>query len=305
VALREGGITAPILVLSPLAPEALPRALGAALTLTIPDEAHAAQTSVQAQKMSISADIHLKLDTGMHRIGFPHDKISDILHAAAMPGLRVTGTFSHFTESDDLTSPFTDAQYARFMAALDKLLQSGFNPGLRHIANSAAILRRTYDLDMVRAGIAFYGLSALGENGLPALREAGFRPALSVKSHIACVQHVATNEGIGYSRTYVTENPATLAIIPAGYADGFGRLLSNRGHVLIRGQAAPIRGNVCMDQTMVDITHIPNAQLGDEVVLIGTQDDSEITAEQLAALQQTIPYEIITRLGKRLDRAIL
>ena len=307
IALREAGMETPILVLSPLAPAELPRALHAGLAVTLPGAEHAEQAAALAQREGQPLNVHIKIDTGMHRIGFPHTDTKAILRAAALPGLRMEGMFSHFADSDNPDAAYTDLQYERFLSTLEALRKNGLEPGIRHIANSAAILRHGYELDMVRAGIVFYGISPMDEAGMPnrILRADGFLPALSVRSHVSNILSLPAGETVGYGRSYTTERPCVIAAVPIGYADGYGRALSNRGHVLIHGQAAPIRGNVCMDQLMVEVTDIPAAALGDEVVLIGKQNENEITAEQLAALQNTIPYEIITRLGKRLDRLII
>jgi len=305
IELRENGITAPVLVFSILFPGELPRALAHGLTVTVSDEAHAAAIAAAAEAQGIVAEVHLKIDTGMHRIGFPHTAVGSILRAAAHPGLRVTGVYSHFAESDNVASAYTDEQFARFNEAVDELCRAGMAIPLRHIANSSAIFRKAYALDLVRTGIVFYGISPHGEDGVDAFRAQGFRPALAMKSRVSFVKTLPAGASIGYGRTCTLARETVVATIAVGYADGYGRVLSNRGQVLIRGAVAPILGNVCMDQMMADVTDIPDVCAGDEVVLIGRQGEREITAEHVAALQQTIPYEIVTRLGKRAARAVI
>ena len=305
IELRENGIEAPILVFSILFPEELPRALAHKLTLTVSSEAHAAAIAAEAKSQGLTAEVHLKLDTGMHRIGFPYNDTDSILRAAAHENLRTTGVYSHFAEADDFASAYTDEQFAHYNEAVDKLRQAGLPIPLRHMANSGALLRQAYALDMVRTGIAFYGISPYDEDKFADFRAQGFRPALAMKSRVSFVKNLAAGEGIGYSRTHTVTRGTIVATISVGYADGYGRLLSNRGQVLIHGHLAPILGNVCMDQMMADVTDIPGVHAGDEVVLIGTQGAQEITTEHIAALQQTIPYEIVTRIGKRAARKVL
>ena len=303
-ALRGAKINAPILVLSPLAPSALPPAAQADLMVTVPSEAHAAAVSAFAQAANRVMPVHIKIDTGMHRIGFPHSETDAVLRTARLPGLRVAGMFSHFADADAPGADYTDLQYARFLAATEALTRGGLDTGLRHIANSAGILRGKYAMDMVRAGIVFYGIAPSGLSGAAALRADGFLPALSLRSRVSFVCDVMPDEPVGYGGRYTTRRPSKLAAVSIGYADGYARALGNRGYVLIRGQAAALRGSVCMDQLVADVTDIPGVIPGDEVVLLGRQDKTEITAEGLAALQGTIPYEVVTRLGQRLGRVV-
>ena len=299
IELREANIDAPILLLSPIFPAELPGAITHNLTLCIPDEVHAAQASIQARALGVTAEAHCKIDTGMRRIGFPHDAPDAVLRAAALPGLRVTGLFSHFAESDTPISSFTDEQFARFLSAIDALRRNGLEVPLRHIANSAAVLRSGYEMDLVRTGIALYGINPLGKAALPAFRARGFAPALTWKTRVSFVKTLPPGESVGYGRTFTTWRQTDVATISIGYADGFPRFFSNRGQALVNGQFAPIIGNVCMDQTMLDVTDIPGITAGDEVILIGRQHENELTAEAFAAALQTIAYEVVTGIGPR------
>ena len=305
IALRKEGLDAPILLLSPVFPAELPGALTYGLTLCIPDEAHAAQASEAAVRLGLTAEAHCKIDTGMRRIGFPQDDPDTLLRAAALPNLRVTGLFSHFAESDTPISSFTDEQYARFMTAVDALRRRGLEVPLLHIANSAAVLRGGYALDLVRTGIALYGINPLGKAALPAFRARGFAPALTWKTRVSFVKTLSPGESVGYGRTFTTWRQTDVATISIGYADGFPRAFSNRGQALVNGQPAPIIGNVCMDQTMLDVTDIPGVSAGDEAVLIGRQSGNELTAEAFAAQLQTIAYEAVTGIGARVPRIVV
>ena len=302
IALRKDGINAPILLLSPIFAAELFGALTHKLTLCIPDEAHAEQASAQARALGMVAEVHCKIDTGMRRIGFPFDKPEAILRVASLPSLRVTGLFSHFAESDTPISSFTDEQYARFLSAVETLRQHGLEVPFRHIANSAAVLRGGYELDLVRTGITLYGINPLGEADLSAFRALGFTPALTWKTRLSFTKSLPPGESVGYGRTFTTKRRTDIATISIGYADGFSRLFSNCGRVLVRGQFASIVGNVCMDQTMLDVTDIPGAAMGDEVVLIGKQNGNEHTVESVASQLQTIAYEVVTGLSPRVPR---
>ena len=306
VELRESGIMAPILVFSAVFPGELSRALSNRLTLTVPGEENAEHISVQARAQGVTAEVHIKIDTGMGRIGFLSQDTTGVLRAAGKPGLRVTGVYSHFADADDLSSRYTAEQFERFTDALSRLRQGGLDVPLRHMSNSsAALYHREYGLDMVRVGLAYYGLCPAEIAGVDAFCAMGFTPALAVKSHVAFVKTIGAGQTIGYARTFETRCETTVATVAVGYADGYGRLLSNNGSALIHGYSAPVIGNICMDQMMVDVTGIPDVCAGEEVVLVGKQGGLELRAEYLAALQQTIPYEIVTRLGKRAQRVFL
>ncbi|MBF6590496.1 MAG: alanine racemase, partial [Ktedonobacterales bacterium] len=217
----------------------------------------------------------------------------------ALPGLLVEGVFTHFATADSADRTYTQRQLDRFTAVLAALEAAGLRPPLVHAANSAATLTLPEArFDLVRPGVALYGLHPSEEVRLPA----GFRPALGFKTQVAQVKEIPPGEGISYGATYITTAPTRIAVLPVGYADGFRRAPTNWGEVLIRGQRAPLLGRVSMDQCMVDVTRIRGVRQGDEVVLIGRQGSDELTAEAVAARLGTISYEVVAELLARVPR---
>ena len=220
-------------------------------------------------------------------------------YADDMPQIVVEGIYTHFATADERDQAYAQRQLARFHTVLAALDAAGLRPPIVHAANSAATLALPESrFDLVRPGIALYGLHPSADVALPA----GFRPGLSFKTQIAQVKEVPPGEGISYGATYITERPERIATLPVGYADGFRRGPANWGEVLIRGRRAPVRGRVCMDQTMVSVQHIPEARAGDEVVLIGAQGSDHITAEEVATHLGTNNYEVVSALLARVPR---
>jgi alanine racemase len=216
-----------------------------------------------------------------------------------LPGLELEGIFTHFAMADALDTTHTQLQLARFQRVLQALDEKQLRPPVVHAANSAAIIRfPEAHFDMVRPGIALYGLDPSTEVRLPS----GFRPSLSFKTQVAQVKDVPAGECISYGCTYVTERATRVAVLPVGYADGFRRGPTNWGSVLIHGQEAPLLGRVCMDQCMIDVSHIPQTRVGDEVVLIGRQGSATLTAEQVAQRLGTINYEVVSEILARVPR---
>lgn len=254
---------------------------------------------------SAPVKIHIKIDTGMQRLGFcycdsPMDEsaIGDIVKVCKLQNLHPEGIFTHFAESDNKkeTDDFTDKQFSRFTEIIDLLKKENITFKYRHCANSAAILtHHEKQLDAVRAGIIIYGLYP----SVDMMKDFDIRPVMSLKSIVSMVKTVPSGQTIGYGRTYKAEKDLKIATVPVGYADGYPRHLSNKGYVIINGKKANIVGNVCMDQIMVDITDIPDVKLGDEVLLFGESQGNIIPADELAELCGTIGYEIISNLGKR------
>jgi alanine racemase len=242
---------------------------------------------------------HLKIDTGMNRLGFRHDNLRRTLPPVlASPHLTFDAVYTHFATADAPESPFMEEQRARFDLAAAALGALGLGGVPRHAANSAALLRDTRTwYDWVRPGLLLYGIvpPPLAATGL------GLCPALSLTSRIVAVKGVRTGEGVGYGLRWTAEAPHTIAIVPAGYADGLDTRASGRTSVLIRGRRAPIVGSVCMDMIMVDVTG-QDVSPGDEVVLIGRQGDDEITAREIAAAIGSITWEVLCRLGARVER---
>ena len=298
--LRQAGITAPILVLSGIFPEDMSLLQELNLTPVLPSRDALLMAGRRGTPRSAPLPVHLKVDTGMSRLGLTREEFLDLLRSDWPPTLRLEGLMSHLASADAREAESAEAQLARFRDLLDAAKAAGLAVPAAHIANSAAILRfpASY-FDCVRPGLMLYGYV----NGPTAA--ADLRPALSWKTRIMQVKQVGAGQPVSYGGTFVTSRPSTLAILPVGYADGYSRALSNRGHVLVGGRAVPIVGRVCMDLTVVDVTALPEARPGDEAMLLGRQGAAAITADDLAAWQDTISYEVLCRISPRLTRVYL
>jgi alanine racemase len=301
VSLRQAGVRTEILVFGALSVSDLSGVFEHDLTPTIssPSAGRALQQAAAAR--SVRLRYHLKIDTGMNRLGFRHDNLGRTLPALlASENLDMVGAYTHLATADDPEDPLIGEQRDRFERALADAQRLGARPRLRHAANSAALLRDSrlwYDL--VRPGLLLYGLvpPPLGST-LPLV------PVMSLRSRIVAVKGVRAGERVGYGGRFRPEQPAKIAIVPAGYADGLDARLEGRGHVLVRGRRVPIVGSVCMDMLTIDVTGLP-AEPGDEVVIIGAQGDEtlqRIDAREMAAAIGTIPYEILCRIGSRIER---
>lgn len=300
LALRRAGITAPILVLGYTLPDMIHEALAADLTLTLTEHTQIQVAGEAARALQRTAPVHVKVDTGMGRFGLlPEEAVGFLRAVTGEPGLLLEGLFTHFAVADAADKTYTLAQFAVFEDIVDLAVQAGIPIPLRHVANSAATLDLlALHLDAVRPGIALYGLHPSDEVQ-PVLP---LRPALTLKSHVARVRTLPAGSSISYGRTYVTDRPLPVGVVPVGYGDGYHRLHSNRGAVLINGQRCPIVGRVCMDQFVVDLSLAGDVTAGDEVVLIGTQGDDHISAEEVARHAETINYEVTTGLTGRPPR---
>ncbi len=300
ISLRQAGIVAPILVMNYTPLGEIEEALRHDLTLTLSDLEPARSISAIASRLGRAATVHIKVDTGMGRFGLLPDEVLPFMQElAALPGVQVEGLYTHFAVADLADKDYTRQQFRRFQQVRDRLSAAGYRIPLCHAANSAATLDlpETH-LDAVRVGIAMYGLrpSSEVEPAVP------LRPALSLKSHVARVRTLPAGSSISYGRTYITPREMTVALVPVGYGDGYHRLISNRGAVLINGRRAPIVGRVCMDQVIVDVSQAGLVELNSEVVLIGSQGKERITAEEVATWAETINYEVVTALLPRVPR---
>ncbi len=301
--LRDAGISAPILVFGYVPLWQMREAVRLNLTITLYSLEAAQALSRAAQALERTVSVHVKVDTGMGRLGVRAEDVKGVIALVeaihALPGLALEGIFTHFAMADSTNQEHARLQLARFSTILAALDEHGLRPQLVHAANSAATLSLPEaHFDMVRPGIALYGLDPSPDVRLPE----GFRPALSFKTQVAQVKVVPEGECISYGCTYTTERPTLIATLPVGYADGFRRAPSTWGSVLIHGQEAPIIGRVCMDQCMVDVSHIPQTRVGDEVVLIGRQGDATLTAEEVARRLGTINYEVVSAILARVPR---
>lgn len=304
--LREAGVMAAVLVFGYTPPWQAREAVRLDLRATVFDLGSARALGQAAREQGREARVHVKVDTGMARLGLraedPAAIVAFFQELMRTPGLVVEGVYTHFATADGLDAFSRDyalRQLARFRETLTALDVAGLRPSIVHAANSAATLTLPEArFDMVRPGIAIYGLPPSEEVGLPE----GFAPALAFKTLVAQVKEVPAGEGISYGAMYVTDAPLRVATLPVGYADGFRRGPSNWGEALVRGRRAPLLGRVCMDQCMVDVTHIPGVEQGDEVTLIGRQGEDELTAQAVAARLGTSAYEVVSALLARVPR---
>ena len=309
--LRRQGIYRPILVLGYTDPAAAPILASNTITQTLFSEEYALQLAAEAAKAGCVVDCHVKIDTGMSRLGFyfqdiERDKeaVSVVAEACRRPGLIPEGIFTHFAVADggENGKAFTLKQFSCFMALIAELEKQGITFKIHHCANSGAILDYPeMHLDMVRAGVILYGM----EPSLSVEHHADFRPVLSLHSVISHVKEIEPGSDISYDRTFTAKERMRVATIPVGYADGYSRRLSNRGSVLIHGTRCPILGKVCMDQCMVDVSAVPQAKVGDTVTLIGRDGEDEITAAEIAGIMETIHYEVVCDISKRVTRVYL
>ncbi|MBV9787355.1 MAG: alanine racemase, partial [Chloroflexi bacterium] len=301
VMLREAAISAPILILGYTPPWQVRDALRHQVRLTIFDADVAREISVAAQELQLPAIVHVKVDTGMARLGLQPDEIPGFLRLLrGLPGLTVEGLFTHFATADSADERFAREQLRRFNTLLAALTAEDLRPPLVHAANSAAILRFSEaHFDLVRPGLAIYGLAPSLETPLPA----GFRPALGFKTEIAQVKTLPPGSPISYGGTFITARESRIATIPVGYADGFRRSPGWRS-VLVHGRRVPVVGRVAMDYAMLDVTELPSVRAGDEVVLIGCQGGDCISAEEVAEWLGTINYEVIATILPRVPRMV-
>jgi len=302
IRMRVAGIDAPILVLG-YTPAWLAReAVVHDVTLTLYDPDVARAYSRAATDLRRTVRIHVKIDSGMGRLGLlPDQAVPFIEQVRRLPGLDLEGIFTHFSVADEADLSYTRYQLGRFQEVLRQLAASGSTFRLVHCANSAALLRLPEShFNMVRLGLAMYGLQPSPHVTLPE----GFRPALAWKTSVAQVKTLPPGSYVSYGNTYRTEGERTIAVVPVGYADGFRRAPTRWQAVLVHGQRAPIVGRVCMDQTMLDVSHIPNVRVGDEVVLIGRQGEDTISAEEVAEWLGTINYEVISEILARVPRVV-
>ena len=302
VELREAGIDKPILVLGYTSPSLYGQNLKYDVEQTVYTMEAAEKMSEEAVKSGRTARIHIALDTGMTRIGVSPDEkgLAFVQAVQRLPGISVVGLFSHLSCADMADKTYTREQLARFDFFVELLEKNHISIPVKHVCNSAGIMEfDDHRYDMVRAGIILYGLYPSEEVRKEALELA---PAMEWKTHVVNIMEPEMNRGISYGATYVTDHPCRIATISIGYADGYPRSLSNKGWVLIHGKKAPIVGRVCMDQTMVDITDIPDVKMEDVVTLIGRDGEERISVEDMADLSGSFNYEFVCCLGKRIPR---
>ena len=298
VTLRRAGVRAEILVFGALGVSDVSGIFDYKLTPTVSTPSAGKALQEQAERRKVRLKYHLKIDTGMNRLGLRYDNLSRTLpDLLASEHLELVGLYTHFATADMPDHPLMEQQRTRFEAVREDLRARGIQPTVVHAANSAALLRDSrvwYDL--VRPGLLLYGVVPP-----PLASTLPLRPVLSLRSRIVAVKHIRAGESVSYGARFVAERPTRIAVLPAGYADGLDLRLAGRGAVLVRGRRAPIVGAVAMDMLMIDMTDI-EAYPGDEVVLLGTQGDERIDVREMAAAIGTIPWEILCRLGSRIER---
>ncbi len=304
IELRKSGIEKPILILGYTSPKLYEIALVNDITLTMFIPERIKLLSEAAKRMGKVAKVHLAIDTGMARIGWrvTEQSADEAAEAARMPNIMVEGMFSHFAVADSADKAPTIEQQDSYDRFVDMLEKRGVHVPIKHLNNSAGILGFDKYYDMVREGIILYGLYPSDD----VLHELGeqfvLKPAMELITHISHIKTVEKNQGIGYGHTFHAEQTMRVATIPIGYADGYPRELSNKAEVLIHGKRCRILGRVCMDQMMVDITHIPDAEMEDKVTLVGQDGNNFISVEELASAAHSFNYEFVCGIARRVPR---
>ncbi len=298
IILRELNIRKPILIMGDIFPKDIEEIINYEITPSISNLEIARLISRFGEKEDKEIPIHIKVDTGMGRFGFlPEELLRVIDEILTLSNLKLEGIFSHFSTAGT-DKEYVDLQFRRFLELISTLEREKVFFSVRHIANSPAVLFHPYTtMDMVRVGIAMYGINPI-EIDTPI----ELLPVMSLKSKILSIREIPNNWSVGYDRTFISEKPMRVGIIPIGYGDGIPFQLSNKGYVLVREKKAPILGRICMDYTIIDLTNIPEARLEDEVVIIGNQGEKRISANEIAKKCGEIPYSIITKLKGRIKR---
>ena len=305
IELREAGITKPILILGYTPKEQFRLVISYDVIQTVYRYEMAEELSAEAINQGKTAKIHIKVDTGMSRLGFNDtDKsLEDIKKIASLEGVSIEGIFSHFAKADEADRESVKGQIERFDKFYDLLKQEGIYIPLRHMSNSAGMIEYPEaEYDMIRCGIVSYGVYPSNEVSQDVF---SLQPAMDLKSHVVFIKEVEAGTGISYGSTYITKRKTRVATIPVGYADGYSRNMSNVGKVIIRKQYAPIIGRICMDYFMVDVTDIKDISEGDVVTLLGEEGSCKITIETLSEWSHSFPYEIMCTVGKRIPRVYL
>ncbi len=300
IILRQAGINAPIVVLGPLFREQIADLLAHQLTPVVSDLALLPDLARAAASLAAPYPIHLKVDTGMGRLGLTQSDVAALMTSQSFPAtLHLEGLMTHLADADGESGDVTEQQLVQFSRAIDTLTACGFSIPLIHAANSGGAVRFPQArFSLVRPGIMLYGYHTLPKSvTVPHLK-----PVLSLRSCVAQIRTIQAGHTVSYNGTFIARRPTRIAILPIGYADGVSRRLSNRGHVLLHGRCAPIVGLVCMDMILVDVTHIAGVAVGDEAMLIGRQGQEQITADDIAAWLGTIPYEVLCSIGPRVPR---
>lgn len=302
IELRSAGIKKPIMILGYTPKEQYSLVVANDVTQTVFQYEMAEALSQEALRQGKIAKIHIKLDTGMSRLGYADtmESVNEIKQISLLDGIEIEGIFTHFAKADEADRSSTEQQLQRFIAFTDILEKEGIHIPIRHASNSAGLIEhKKAEFNMVRCGIATYGIYPSEE---VSRKEVKLIPAMELITHVSYVKEVDAGVSISYGGTYVTDRRTKVATIPVGYADGYSRNLSNTGKVILHGRFAPIIGRICMDQFMVDVTELGEVKQGDRVTLLGRDGNSYISVEELAAWSHSFNYELVCNVGKRIPR---
>jgi len=301
--LRREGIKSSILILGPTMLDQAKKIIEKDIIQTICTKEIALALQGECKELKKRLKVHIEVDTGMGRTGVPYQRALKLIkEVVKIPELKVEGIFTHFSTADEEDKNFTKEQLRRFKEILEKLEKEGINIPLRHAANSAGVLNfpESY-FNIVRPGLILYGIYPSEYVS----RSLDLHPVMSLKSKVIYLKRVSKGATISYGKTYVTDKDTTIAILPIGYEDGYNRLLSNKGEVIIKGKRVRIAGRVCMDQTILDVGEVPDVKVGDEVVLIGKQGKERVSVEEIAKKVETVPHEVVCRIAERVPRIYL
>jgi len=310
IELRENGIKDPVLILGGIFADEVADLVHHNLS-TILSTSHLAEAlSKEGKKQGKTVNIHIKIDTGMNRLGvYPEDLLALTKKIGGLPNLKIEALSTHFSSADDEDLSITNQQIELFKNALNKLTNAGIIPSLTHLSNTSAIFRFPESHSkMVRPGLILYGalpspiLNSVVQNFCENENLKNFEPVMQWKSRIILLKSVQKGQALSYSRKYFTQKDSRIATIPIGYADGLSRRLSNNMEVLVKGKRVPQVGTICMDMSLIDVSEVPDVQIGDEVVIFGKQGEEVIQVEELAQKANTLPYEILCNVGKRVPR---
>jgi len=306
IQIRKMGIRVPILILSYTDPARAEEIVLNDVTQTVFSNDLAQALSAAAVSLRKNARIHVKVDTGMTRVGFMpgYSAVKNIIEIGKLPGVVIEGLFTHFASADESKKDYTILQFERYMSVCSELERVGIHIPVKHVCNSAGIIQNPeMHLDLVRPGVILYGLYPSKEVDRQKIH---LKPAMTLKANVILVKDVEPDTCISYGRTFRTSRRSRIATIAIGYADGYTRILSNKGRVLINGEIAPIVGRICMDQCMVDVTELKqDVHVGDEVVLFGSQNGACISVDEVASDMGTINYETVCIIGKRIPRVYI
>ena len=310
IELRKNGIKDPVLILGGIFADEVADLVHHNLS-TILSTSHLAEAlSREGKKQGKTVNIHIKIDTGMNRLGvYPEDLLALTEKIGSLPNLKIEALSTHFSSADDEDLSITNQQIELFKKALNKLTNAGIIPSLTHLSNTSAIFRFPESHSkMVRPGLILYGalpspiLNSVVQSFCKNENLKSFEPVMQWKSRIILLKSVQKGQALSYSRKYFTQKDSRIATIPIGYADGLSRRLSNNMEVLVKGKRVPQVGTICMDMSLIDVSEVPNVQIGDEVVIFGKQGEEVIQVEELAQKANTLPYEILCNVGKRVPR---